>query len=75
MKDAHTRIDSLHVNYALFQESQLDIVRNQKMPTETRDSVRRKEGFQVSGHPSQIREYAKLKTNKEMGFKMGEKRT
>ena len=34
-----------------------------------------KKGFQVLFHSNQFNKYAKLKTNKEMGFKMREKRT
>ena len=53
----------------------MDVVRNGKIASKIRNSICRKKGFQMFCHPSQFREYAKLKTNKEMGFEMGEKRT
>ncbi|KAF5934127.1 hypothetical protein HYC85_030298 [Camellia sinensis] len=42
----------------------MNVIRNGKMASKTRNSIRRKKGFQMFRQPSQDRKYAKLKKKK-----------
>ena len=53
----------------------MDVIGDGIMASEAGNSICRKELFQMFCHPSQPKDYAKLKINEEMGFEVKEKKT
>ena len=53
----------------------MDVVGDRIMASEARNSVHRKEFFQMFCHLSRPKDYMKLKINEEMGFEVKEKKT